>query len=418
MLRLPVSGSMRASIFNPFSPSTRFKGSNSTPQSTSSSDSGSESPAKSPSLRGLPALLTPRAVDVVPMRLYFKLRGSSLSAHLAPGGEALFRANVNTVLSVDDKTCRILVKVAAGRGVHDGQMGTLGGNHVLVSPSGDSDHERWKAAFYEASSTSFTRYYKKLRKIGSGHFSDVYLAQDRSSREKVAVKIIKRDGTDKDKNRKFIRREVKVLSVTDHENLIKAIDFFSQNNKPHIVLEYLPCGTLKDLVEQHSRLNENVSRVIFAGILRGVSYLHSMRIVHRDIKPENILMASPSVPKITDFGLSTFLNSDEDKIHSVVGTPSYVSPELCAGVPYGTPADIWSCGVMLFFMLSGLRPFVGDTKEDVRQAILHGGVKFPEAAFRRVGMNAKKFILRMLDMNQTTRITADQALSHPWFTSA
>lgn len=372
---------------------------------------------RTPSSRLRSLMLASKVDSTAPMKLYLKLRGSTLSAHLAPRGESLFQSTVKSLLSTDDAALRIFVKLSGGRGVTDGDMNNLGGSLVLLEASDGMDYNRWKCAFQEASSTSFEMHYKKLRRIGKGHFSDVFLAQDRTSGEKVAVKVIKKDATDLDKSRKFIRREVKVLSLTDHENLVRAIDFFSQDNRPHIVMEYLPHGTLKELIDRHTSLAEPPARQIFQGILRGVAYLHSLRIVHRDMKPENILMVSPTHPKITDFGLSTFINKEDDKIHSLVGTPSYVSPELCAGIPYGTAADMWSCGVMLFYMLSGLRPFRGDTKEEVKREILTAAVKFPEAAFRRVGMNAKRLVLRMLDRDQKSRISAEDALNHPWLSS-
>jgi serine/threonine protein kinase len=295
-------------------------------------------------------------------------------------------------------------------------VSAAGGSVVCLECAAPDEFARWRRAFEQAAAAGFDAFYKRLGVIGRGHFSTVFLAVDRRTGEKFAVKVIKKDAKEAEKSRKFIRREVKVLSVTSHENLVGALDFFSHRGKPHIVLEYMPHGSLKDLIVRKTRLEEGEARRIFRGILSGMAYLHAHKIVHRDMKPENVLLGgTPDAPvaKLTDFGLSTFL-SDGHKIYSTVGTPSYVSPELCAGVPYGTPADMWSCGVVLFFMLSGDRPFEGDTRSEMKACILRGRVTFPEEGFRRVGQNARRLVLRLLDMDQATRITAGQALVHPW----
>lgn len=337
--------------------------------------------------------------NTTPRRLFFKLRGSTLSAHPDETYPELWRATVKELRSVDERLRKFVIRV----------------DKVVLTLRAESQSvfTRWVAALHRSAGTEFERFYKRERTIGKGHFAQVYLATDRATSEKFAVKVIKRDKNDLEKSKKFIRREVKVLSITDHPNLVKAVDFFSAGGKPHIVLEYISGGSLRDLIRKRKRFSETDARPIMRGIMRGVAYLHSANIVHRDLKPENILMFKSRHPKITDFGLATIRNEDRH-IHSVVGTPSYVAPEVIRNVPYGPPADVWSCGIMLYYMLSGERPFVGDTREDIKRAVLGGHLKFPTQAFGKCSPEVKHLINALLNYDQLCRLSADQALKHPW----
>lgn len=261
---------------------------------------------------------------------------------------------------------------------------------------------------------SFPAYYKKQKTIGRGHFSTVILAVDRQTAERVAVKIIKRDKSDVSKTRKYIRREVKVLSTTDHPNIVRAVDFFSHAGKPHLVMQYVPGGSLRDALRKTPRFPEADARVLLRGILRGIEYLHVNHIIHRDVKPENILLVTPSHPLITDFGLATFTSTRAPLLRTVVGTPAYVAPELLRGEPYGPPVDVWAAGVVLYFLLAGERPFVGKSREDIRAAVLTGALEFPDKQFAGVSSAAKGLLVGMLQREQSVRLSASQALRHPW----
>lgn len=334
-----------------------------------------------------------------PRRLYFKLRGSTLSAHPDTTYPELWRCTIKELRSIDETTQKFELKVDK--------------THITLRAETIDIFNRWAVALNRSAGAEFDRFYRKERAIGKGHFSSVYLATDRATGDKFAVKVIKRDKNDLEKSKKFIRREVKVLSITDHPNLIKAIDFFSSNGKPHIVLEFITGGSLKDLIRKHKRLSEAHARLIMKGLLKGVAYLHCANIVHRDLKPENVLMVKPYFPKITDFGLATFRNENKH-IHSVVGTPSYVAPEVIRNVPYGPAADVWSCGIILYYMLSGEKPFTGDSREDIKRSVLKGDLKFPSQLFGVCSPETKHLINAMLNYDQRSRLSADDALKHPW----
>lgn len=334
-----------------------------------------------------------------PRRMYFKLRGSTLTAHPDVTYPELWRATVKELRAADEEKMTLVLRV----------------DRVIIALRAETRdaYRRWVEALHRSAGAEFDRFYRRERSIGKGHFSHVYLATDRATGDKFAVKIIKRDKNDEEKSKKFIRREVKVLSITDHPNLVKAVDFFSSGGKPHIVLEFIPGGSLRDLIRKHKRLTELDARPIMRGILHGVAYLHAANIVHRDLKPENILMARRQHPKITDFGLATFRNEDKN-IHSVVGTPSYVAPEVIRNVPYGPPADVWSCGIILYYMLSGERPFTGESREEIKRSVLEGQLRFPSQLFGFCSPEIKHLINAMLNYDPSCRLTADEALKHPW----
>lgn len=342
-----------------------------------------------------------RRTDNTPKRLYFKLRGASLSAHPAETYPEHWRSPIIEVSSVEPTVRRITLKL----------------DHAVVTLSAetDEDYTRWHDALVGVAGASFERFYKRERYLARGHFSSVYLASDRTTREKFAVKIIKKDKNDLQKSKKFVRREVKVLSVTNHPNLVRAVDFFSSNGKPHIVLEYIDGGSLRDLIKRKTRLTQDEARPIMRGILQGVAYMHRSNIVHRDLKPDNVLMQSETFPKIADFGLATFRNEDKH-IHSVVGTPSYVAPEVMRSVPYGPPADVWACGVILYYMIVGERPFVGDSREEIKRSVLEGNLRFPSDVLAPTDVSIRHLITCLLTHDQRTRISAADALQHPWLT--
>jgi len=169
-------------------------------------------------------------------------------------------------------------------------------------------------------------------------------------------------------------REARLLSSLSHPNVIRFYDEFVDDEMLHIVMEYAPFGTLKqNLAKMTSLIPESSAVWIMLNIVNGLDYLHQRKIVHRDLKSENIFIGDNQVPKLGDFGVATRLNSAQPMAVSVVGTPLYLSPELCNGEPYNTKSDIWAVGVLLYEVCSkGRLPFAAGNQGAVIKKILMG----------------------------------------------
>ncbi|KTG33246.1 hypothetical protein cypCar_00005164, partial [Cyprinus carpio] len=152
-------------------------------------------------------------------------------------------------------------------------------------------------------------------------------------------------------------------------------------------------------------------------ILESVSHIHQHDIVHRDLKPENLLLASKmkgAAVKLADFGLAIEVQGDQQAWFGFAGTPGYLSPEVLRKDPYGKPVDIWACGVILYILLVGYPPFWDEDQHKLYQQIKAGAYDFPSPEWDTVTAEAKNLINQMLTINPAKRITAEQALKHPW----
>ncbi|CAA0809432.1 Phosphoenolpyruvate carboxylase kinase 1 [Striga hermonthica] len=150
--------------------------------------------------------------------------------------------------------------------------------------------------------------------------------------------------------------------------------------------------------------------------MEAVAHIHDRGVAHRDIKPDNILFNSYDELKLADFGSAEcFANSG--LMSGIVGTPYYVAPEVVAGMEYGEKVDVWSAGVILYIMLSGIPPFYGESARDIFEAVLRANLRFPRAVFGSISPDAKDLLRRMLCKDVSRRFSADQVLRHPWMTS-
>lgn len=149
--------------------------------------------------------------------------------------------------------------------------------------------------------------------------------------------------------------------------------------------------------------------------MSAVAYCHRLGIAHRDIKPENVLFDSRDRLKLADFGSAEWFGGNEMMMMSgIVGTPYYVAPEILSGEEYDHKVDVWSCGVILYIMLSGVPPFYGDSPVETFDKVLRGNLRFPTRIFRSVSPEAKDLLRKMLCKDPSRRLSADQVLRHPW----
>lgn len=278
----------------------------------------------------------------------------------------------------------------------------------------ESFHD-WYYALKYASEKQIKDYYAFVKTIGEGHFGKVLLAKDRRTREKFAVKVIKKDTTEL-RSQTLIQRELDILRLVNHHNIVRLFDLFDHEDRLYFVLEYMSGGALYEVISSKNiQFNEEKASLIVRDILQGLAYLHEKGIVHRDVKPENILTTGKTWPftsKLADFGLSNFLNAGA--LESKVGTPYFCAREVVTNESYDSKADLWSLGVVTYEMLSGRKPFEGSHTKSVLYAILDGRYTFPAKQFQYVSVEARDFISKLICIDVNKRLSALEALQHPW----
>ncbi len=207
-----------------------------------------------------------------------------------------------------------------------------------------------------------------------------------------------------------VKREIKFSKYFRHPNIIRLYEVLETNSEIILIMEYAQGGELYDIVRKGT-LNENYARKIFQQIIFGLEYLHTHQVAHRDLKPENILLDEDNNVKIADFGLSNIMR-DGIFLYSSCGSPNYAAPELINDKFYnGASIDIWSCGVILYALLTGQLPFNEDRIPKLYQAIRECKYSFPP----NVPDPAKDLIFRMLQTDPMNRITIPEIKQHRWF---
>ena len=200
--------------------------------------------------------------------------------------------------------------------------------------------------------------------IGKGTFSTVKLGENIKTKEKVAIKILNKEKIKANEDLVRIKREIKILSMMDHPNIIKTYKITENEKNYYIIMEYCDGGELFNYIVEKEKLDENEASMFFFQLINALEYIHSLGIAHRDLKPENLLLVENKIIKIIDFGLSNYFNG-EKKLETPCGSPSYASPEIIKGENYnGFSIDIWASGIIMFAMLCGYLPFDDDEEEE------------------------------------------------------
>lgn len=203
--------------------------------------------------------------------------------------------------------------------------------------------------------------YKVISLLGQGGMGDVYLADDQQTGKQVAVKFLARQLNTQPESLERFRREAETLRQLNHPNIVKFVGAFDHEGQYVIVMEYVPGGSLHDLLKQ-GPLPVDQARRIAIELCDALIRSHHLNIVHRDLKPENVLLDQDGKPKLADFGVARLGEGTRmTRTGTQVGTPYYMAPEAWGGKPLDAQADIWSLGIMLFEMLAGQVPFSGDT---------------------------------------------------------
>ena len=200
----------------------------------------------------------------------------------------------------------------------------------------------------------------------------------------------------------------------DHPNIAKVYEYFISPKGLFIIMEYLEGGELFSKIKEQTFFSEKSAKAYLKMILQGVNYLHSKNIVHRDIKPENILFNNKGDLKLVDFGTSKF--AGQRKMKNTYGTPYYVAPEVLKE-DYDIKCDVWSCGVVLYILISGVPPFNGSSEQDILDTVRQGKFSFKKKQFESVSREVKDLIEKMLQKDPSKRLSALQCLNHEWFKS-
>nr|CAD1821414.1 unnamed protein product [Ananas comosus var. bracteatus] len=233
----------------------------------------------------------------------------------------------------------------------------------------------------------------------------------------VAVKIIPKAKMTTAISIEDVRREVKILkALSGHKHLVKFYDACEDDLNVYIVMELCEGGELLDrILARGGRYNEEDAKATVIQILSVVAFCHLQGVVHRDLKPENFLFTSKdenATMKLIDFGLSDFIKPDE-RLNDIVGSAYYVAPEVLHR-SYSMEADIWSIGVITYILLCGSRPFWARTESGVFRSVLRADPNYDDSPWPSVSAEAKDFVKRLLNKDYRKRMTAAQALAHPW----
>ncbi|KAL9410041.1 hypothetical protein AB3S75_043906 [Citrus x aurantiifolia] len=256
--------------------------------------------------------------------------------------------------------------------------------------------------------------YELGRTLGEGNFGKVKFAQDLDSGLPFAVKILEKNRIIHLKITDQIKREIATLKLLKHPNVVRLHEVLASKSKIYMVLEYVTGGELFDKIASKGRLQEAEGRKLFQQLIDGVSYCHNKGVFHRDLKLENILLDSKGNIKISDFGLSALPQHfrDDGLLHTTCGSPNYVAPEVLANRGYdGATSDIWSCGVILYVILTGYLPFDDRNLAVLYQKIFRGDFKLP----KWLSPGAQNLLRKILEPNPVKRITIAGIKADKWF---
>ncbi|KAE9595833.1 hypothetical protein Lal_00030728 [Lupinus albus] len=254
--------------------------------------------------------------------------------------------------------------------------------------------------------------YELGKTIGEGSFAKVKLARNVDSHDHVAIKILDRNHVLRHNMMEQLKKEISAMKLINHPNVVKIFEVMASKTKIYIVLELVNGGELFDKIATNGKLKEDEARSYFHQLINAVDYCHSRGVYHRDLKPENLLLDSNGVLKVSDFGLSTYAQQEDELLRTACGTPNYVAPEVLKDRGYvGSASDIWSCGVILFVLMAGYLPFDEPNHIALFRKISKADFSCPSW----FAPELKKLLKRILDPNPLTRIKIEELLEDEWF---
>lgn len=258
--------------------------------------------------------------------------------------------------------------------------------------------------------------YAIIKEIGKGNYAQVYLAQDLGTHEQFAIKSISKELLLRTpRGVSSVIGEVDIMRKISHSGLVQLYKVYETESNVSLVLDYMPGGDFFQKLQKRDRFPEFLAAKFMVNMLETLRYLHENHIIHRDLKPENLLMTKIDSDidfKICDFGLSC-LSGDEQVLRC--GSPGYVAPEILHRKPYTSKVDIFGAGVIMYIILCGNSPFHGKDTGDILLKNKQCKIIFEERHWKKISANGIDLVRRMLNPDPNQRLSADEALRHPWF---
>ena len=261
--------------------------------------------------------------------------------------------------------------------------------------------------------------YKKLKLLGRGGFGEVWLVSHKETHKDFAMKIIKKERNNPNEEQ-LIMNEIQLLKSLDHPKILKVLEFYSTPEQYYIITEYCALGELFNELQKVKMFDEGQVAFLMNQIFRAVAYCHSQNVIHRDLKPENIMIIKRESNrclqiKIIDFGTAKTFEIGQVQ-NRYVGSSYYIAPEVILR-KYNEKCDLWSCGVIMYILLTGRPPFPGKSDEEILSKVKQGVYETKASYFTNLSNEAKDLIQKLLQFDPKKRLSALEALQHKWFKS-
>lgn len=251
------------------------------------------------------------------------------------------------------------------------------------------------------------------KEIGRGVMAIVYKAVHNITMEEVAIKVIQKKRLYPEEI-EDVMTEVRVLKSLDHPNIVRIKEFVEDDENYYIIMELICGGELREQIIKKTVYTENEARKLCKNLISTVAYIHEKGIIHRDLKLDNLILCDSDDCeniKIVDFGVAT----DTSSMKKLCGTPWYIAPEILKRTDYTNGVDMWSIGVIIYMILCGRPPFNDKHENDLYNNIKHGIYLFqPTMIWEHISNEAKHLIQQLLVVDPAERLTAKEALQHPW----